>query len=155
MTVLSAFCGCDSFGNRSGTSNPGSSDPGQPSSTLDAMLPLPHGQPPISDVPMPMKYKIDEGKSRNFAVAGVRFVDHLYKGKGDKFVIKRFYEKYMVMNGWKLTSFIFAQGRVALDFEKEHERCTITIVEGGFLGHTTVSVWLCPSRLPTNRSTKT
>jgi len=143
------ICGCDSSNKKS--SEPGGMETGgagQARASADAMLPMPQAQPPISDVPVPIDFKIDEDKSRNYAVAGVRFVDHVYKGKGDKFVIKRFFERYMVMNRWTLATFIFAQGKVMLDFEKDYERCRITIWESDFLGPTTVSILLWPNTPP-------
>ena len=113
----------------------------------DMTLPVPHMQPPISDVPVPMNFKINENKSRNYAISGVRFVDHVYTGRGDKFVLKRFFERYMVMNRWTLATFVFAQGRVVLDFEKDYERCQVTIWESDFfLGPTTISVILWPNK---------
>ena len=149
MFVVMAASGCSWFERRSDTG--GAVQVGDASSgkgpALDAMLPMPQAQPPISDVPVPINYKIDESKSRNYAVAGTRFVDHVYTGKGDKFVIKRFFERYMVMNRWTLATFIFAQGRIMLDFEKDTERCRITIWESNFfLGPTTVSVLLWPNK---------
>lgn len=108
--------------------------------------PPPQLHPPISDVPVPYGFGLDEDKSRNYAVAGVRFVDHVYKGKGDKFALKRFFERYMPMNRWVLSTFIFAQGQMVLDFDRPDERCRVTIRDNETWGTATVSVLVWPDK---------
>lgn len=111
-----------------------------------AGTPPPQMRPPISDVPVPQDFDLVESKSRNYAVAGARFVDHVYKGRGDKFELKRFYERYMPMNRWVLSTFIFAQGRMVLDFDKTGERCRVTITDSEFWGTAEISVLIWPNR---------
>jgi len=145
--------GCGLFEGRWGGSGAsgGNSANTATQSNIDANLPLPQSQPPISDIPVPINFKLDEANSRNYAVPGARFVDHIYTGRGDKFVLKRFFERYMVMNRWVLATFSFGQGRIVLDFEKDYEHCRITIWEGGFLRPTSVSVFLSPSKPPAGK----
>lgn len=87
-------------------------------------------QPPISDMPVPLTFKLDEGKSRNFAAAGARYVDHVYKGGADKFAVARFYKRQMPVARWTLVTDMFVQGDIMLDFEKQTERCRIIITDG-------------------------
>ncbi len=47
-------------------------------------------QPPLPDLPVPVGFKLEEGKSRSFEAAGPRYIDHTYKGRADKFAVKRF-----------------------------------------------------------------
>ena len=90
-------------------------------------------RPPIADLPIPVGFKLNEGQSRSFAAAGARYVDHLYKGKGDKFAVARFYKSQMPRNRWVLVTDMFIQGEVVLDFEKETERCRVVLSGGGGL----------------------
>ena len=106
--------------------------------------PLPRSDPPLADIPVPLDFKLDGKASRNFASEGIRFVDHVYTGRGEMFELKRFYERYMPLSGWTQNTEIFAQNRIMLDFEKGGENCRVTIHEGGglFSGTTVaVQVW--------------
>jgi len=88
------------------------------------------GRPPIPDLPVPIGFKLDENKSVDYAVAGARFVNHKYKGNAEKLEVKRFYERQMPISRWTLTTAMFASGDVVLDFEKDVERCRVTITKG-------------------------
>ena len=139
--AVTAFApGCGWF-DKSGDEGPSAGQANEP-------LPVPQARPPIADVPMPIGFDLDEGKSRNYAVSGIRWVDHSYKGRGDKFRMKRFFEHYMQTYRWTMTSFIFAQGRMVLDFEKDPERCRITISGGGWWSACVVAVHIWPHRVP-------
>ncbi|MDY7010851.1 MAG: hypothetical protein SVV80_08890 [Planctomycetota bacterium] len=98
--------------------------------------------PPIHDVPVPIGFKLDENRSRNFTAAGARYVDHLYKGSADKWVTARFYKRQMPTNRWTFVTDIFAQGDIRLDFERETERCQIIIGKGSLFHPTYIKVQL-------------
>ncbi len=117
------------------------SDPGAPMILVLA----PNHQPPIPDFPVPIGFKLDEKVSRDYALAGARLVDHIYKGSENKLAVKRFYERQMPINRWTLTTAMFVQGDVMLDFEKENERCRVMITDGGFWGGTKIKVRLWTS----------
>ncbi|MCK4601387.1 MAG: hypothetical protein KAU28_02905 [Phycisphaerae bacterium] len=102
-------------------------------------------RPPIPDLPMPIGFKLDEGKSRNFAAAGARYIDHIYKGKANKFAVARFYRRQMPTNRWTLVTDRFVQGDVILDFEKETERCYIVITKGSLFRPTRIKAQLWTS----------
>jgi len=102
-------------------------------------------RPPIPDLPVPIGYKLDEGKSRNFAAAGARYIDHLYKGKADKFAVARFYKRQMPINRWTLVTDMFVQGNVVMEFEKQIERCNVTITDGSIFHPTYIKVQLWTS----------
>ena len=103
------------------------------------------GRPPIPDLPVPIGFKLDENKSVDYAVAGARFVNHKYKGNADKFEVKRFYERQMPISRWTLTTAMFASGDVVLDFEKDVERCRVTITKGSLFHRIYVHVRLWTS----------
>ena len=77
--------------------------------------------------------------SGNFSAAGARYVDHVYKGRADKFAVGRFFKRQMPINRWALVTDMFVQGDIMLDFEKDTERCRVTITDGSF-GATAVKV---------------
>ncbi|MCK4625291.1 MAG: hypothetical protein KAV00_08280 [Phycisphaerae bacterium] len=99
-------------------------------------------RPPIHDMPIPIGFKLDENRSRNFTAAGARYVDHLYKGSADKWVVARFYKRQMPTNRWTFVTDIFAQGDLRLDFERETERCQIIIGKGSLFNPTYIKVQL-------------
>ncbi len=98
--------------------------------------------PPIHDMPVPIGFELDEDRSRNFTAAGARYVDHLYKGSADKWVVARFYKRQMPTNRWTFVTDIFAQGDIRLDFERETERCQIVIGKGSLFNPTYIKVQL-------------
>lgn len=87
-------------------------------------------KPPVSDLPVPQGFKLDESRSRTFAEATYRYVDHVYEGSADKYMISRFYKRYMPISRWVLATDMFVQGNIILDFEKDNERARITIGRG-------------------------
>ena len=137
--ILVFTAGCN---NNSGTVDTSAGAPRQapPFTQLIAQ-----GRPPVPDLPVPLGFKLDEGRSRDYSVAGARFVDHLYKGRADKFAIKRFYERQMPINRWVLSTAMFAGGDVMLDFEKDTERCRVTVTSGGLLRRKRIKVRLWTS----------
>jgi len=116
--------GCNGEGHSAKTAS-GQAD----SSPLSIDL-VPRARPPIPDLPVPIGFKMDEGESLDYALHGARFVNHKYKGGSEKLAVKRFYERYMLVNRWDLTTAMFVSGDIMMDFEKETERCRVTITDG-------------------------
>ena len=52
----------------------------------------------------------------------------------------------MPMNRWVLSTFIFAQGQMVLDFDRPDERCRVTIRDNETWGTATVSVLVWPDK---------
>ncbi len=102
-------------------------------------------RPPIPDLPIPVGFKLDEGKSRYYNPGGARFADQTYKGGADKLAVMRFYERQMPISRWVLTMSKFVRGEIELDFEKESERCRITITNGSLFHKTYIRVDLYTS----------
>lgn len=88
--------------------------------------------PPIPDLPVPSGFRLDENRSHSFAEAGIRYVEHCYKygGHTDKHAVARFYKRHMPYSRWTLVTDMFVKGNVILDFEKDSERCRVTITRG-------------------------
>ena len=116
--------------------------PRQVSSSLELVA---QSRPPVPDVAVPLGFKLDEGKSRNFAAAGARYVDHVYKGPEDKWAVARFYKRHMPVNRWTLVTDKFVQGNIELDFDKETERCQVTIGNGDLFHKTVIKLALWTS----------
>ena len=133
VAVVAAAAGCSQSGSSSGVAPEGSA-PAGPVPELVAM-----SRPPIADMPVPIGFSLDEGKSRNFSAAGARYVDHVYKGRADKFAVGRFFKRQMPINRWTLVTDMFVQGDIMLDFEKDTERCRATVTDGSF-GSTIIKV---------------
>jgi len=102
-------------------------------------------RPPIPDVPVPVGFALDESRSRAFAAAGARYVDHVYHGGDGRFAVARFYKQQMPAARWVLVTALFVQGDLMLDFEKETERCRVVIKKGGMFHQTDVFVQLWTS----------
>ena len=138
VSLVAVAAGCN------GTQNV--SDPAE--KTRVAPIPELRAQarPPIPDLPVPIGYRLDEGKSRTFEAGGARYIDHVYRGGADKFTVARFFKKQMQISRWVLMTSMFVQGDIRLDFEKGAERCSITITDGDLFNKTHVNVQLWVSR---------
>jgi len=106
---------------------------------------LAQARPPIPDLPVPLGFDLNEGKSRSFAAAGARYVDHVYSGGSDKFSVARFYKRQMPNNRWTLVTEMFIQGETMLDFEKDTERCRVIVTGGGLFHSSKVKIQLWTS----------
>lgn len=99
-------------------------------------------RPPVADLPVPVGFKLDQQRSRGFTTGGARWVDHVYKGSGDKFAVARFYKRNMPINNWNLMTDMFVQGDIILTFEKEREASRVVISDGSLFNPTQVSLQL-------------
>ena len=102
-------------------------------------------RPPLPDLPVPIGFKLDEGRSRNFRGGTARYVDHLYKGGADKFAVARFYMRHMPIQRWVLVTDMFVQGEVMMDFKKESESCRIIVSDGSLFNPTHIKITLWTS----------
>lgn len=99
----------------------------------------------VADVPVPDGFDLAEKRSRSYKnQTGLRWVDYLYKGGGEKFDVVKFYEKQMINYHWEPQTTQTAQGQTSLDFLKNDERCRITVSGGGALSSTFVHVSITP-----------
>ena len=137
--ILLAVAGCN--GNTQ-TIDASTGAPRQVQPVLDLVA---MSRPPVPDLPVPIGFSLDEGKSRDYAFAGARFVDHVYQGGSPKLAVKRFYERQMPINRWTLTTSMFVRGEVMLDFEKETERCRVMVSDGSGFNATAIKVQLYTS----------
>jgi len=137
LAASAALAGCGSSSNSASYSGD-AADVG-PDPELVAMR-----RPPVDDLPVPIGFYLDEGRSRNLAVAGARFIDHAYRGKADKFAVGRFYKRQMPISRWTLVTDRFTQGEILQDYEKGNERCRVSISDSGGLFPQTIvklAIW--------------
>jgi hypothetical protein len=124
LALSACLCGCTEQ-----TSTVGATEDTQQLLDLPPELAA-QARPPILDLPVPVGFSMDERRSRDFAAAGARYVDHVYKGRSDKFAVGRFYKRNMPRSRWVLVTDMFVQGDIMLDFEKQTERCRIIVAKG-------------------------
>ena len=99
--------------------------------------------PFVTDVPVPVGFKLDEGKSRSTQAGGVRLVDHRYTGRVDKWDVGRFYKRQMPLAQRALNSDRMIQGTIFLTFSKGNEACDVLIADGQWW-NTVVKVAIYP-----------
>ena len=83
---------------------------------------------PISDLPVPMGFRILEAESED-AYTGRRrlYVRHVYEGSGEPFAVRNFYRDRMPQYHWQLVSSVHVAGTHSMVFEKGQESCTVTV----------------------------
>ena len=119
VAALVASAGCDN-----GSSFDSNPRVRQPETALVLMA---EPRPPISDLPVPIYFKLDEGKSRDYAAGNARYVDHTYRGSADKNAVAEFYRLEMRRFHWERVSDRSSGGVRTIDFDKGSERCVIVI----------------------------
>lgn len=127
MMVGFVLVGCQS----GGTIDTGSGAPREVASPSELIA---QSRPPVPDVPLPIKFTFEDTKSRSYAVAGIRIIDHSYVdrswfNKADKWAVGRFYKRQMLVNRWTLESDQMVRGTICLQFNKDKEHCKITITD--------------------------
>ncbi len=83
---------------------------------------------PISDLPVPMGFRILEDESED-AYTGRRrlYVRHVYEGSGEPFAVRNFYRDRMPQYKWQLVNTVHFAGTHSMVFQKGQESCTVAI----------------------------
>ena len=102
-------------------------DPNAPGAPGAVVGLLPAAPPPISDVPVPAGFKLQESISRSYSSAGSRYIDHTYKGDADKVDVTAFYRKYMPGKNWTFRGSQMIRGTIHLRYEHPTEFCDVSI----------------------------
>jgi hypothetical protein len=101
--------------------------------------------PPITDIPVPVGFEIDDGHSRNFPAGSARFIDHVYNGDAEKWALNDFYKKMLPLKGWTQPTQMFRQGEIIMDCQKDGENCHLVIRGGSLFSSSQVKVQVWPS----------
>ena len=124
------LAGCSGFPGGSGDQSSDGADNGQPKAiapTGGSGL-VAQSEPPVADLPVPLGFKLDESRSRNYESAGVRFIDHTYRGdNAKKDAVAQFYRRQMSNKNWNLRGSQMVRGTVLLRYEKGDELCDVRI----------------------------
>jgi hypothetical protein len=103
---------------------------------------------PIPDLPVPIGFDFEEDESTNVTPGTIRFLDHVYTGREDKFAVARFYLREMPRHDWTLEHDLFIRGDRSMDFTRPGEACRVRITGGGGLSRTRVRILLWPTSRP-------
>ncbi len=133
VLLATMVAGCENAGRTIGIGSSGPEAVPEPDSLVAK------SQPPMVDLPMPVSFDLKESRSRSMAAPGLRFVDHWYYGREDKWAVGRFFKRQMPAAQWQLQADRMMTGDIVLDFVKGRESCKMTIGEN-FWGTTTVHV---------------
>lgn len=83
--------------------------------------------PYVSDLPLPVDFKLVERQSEDKVTAGRRIVKHVYQGKHSLQAVKSFYQHYMPQSNWIPIEHSLNKGVYLLMHRKGEERCEIRI----------------------------
>ncbi len=112
---------------------------------------------PISDLPVPMGFRILEDESED-AYTGRRrlYVRHVYEGSGEPFTVRNFYRDRMPQYQWQLVSSVHVAGTHSMVFEKGQESCTVTVsrYKSGWRSGIRVQIIIMPEERGTQASTR-
>jgi hypothetical protein len=84
-------------------------------------------QPFVVDIPVPLKFKLNERESTHTMVAGRRSIKHLYEGPDSTLLTRNFYVQNMPTNGWQIVNEHLLRNIYELKYRKGEERCEIRI----------------------------
>jgi hypothetical protein len=85
--------------------------------------------PYVSDLPVPVKFKLVERESEDQVKPGHRLIRHLYEGENSMLTVSNFYQHYMPQANWEPTERRLNKGSYLLKYRKGMETCEIRIEE--------------------------
>ncbi|NQU76115.1 MAG: hypothetical protein HQ546_07380 [Planctomycetes bacterium] len=89
---------------------------------------------PVTDLAVPLGFKLDEKNSRSMATVGIRSVEHRYTGRADKWAVGRFFKRQMPLAQWTLLSDRMSEGTIHLTFSNGRELCELEIGDRALYG---------------------
>jgi len=98
---------------------------------------------PIADVPVPIGFKLQEGKSYAQVTGPLRFVKYYYVGRESTLPVVKFFKDNMPLNKWDFVSQDGPANEMTLKFTKSNEDCVI-VIQGGSM-HTKVWINIDPT----------
>lgn len=87
----------------------------------------PSARPFEPDIPVPAGFRLADRSSEDWSSGVTRYLRHLYRGRADKYVVRRFFREQMPLVRWTAISDSNVHGRVTMRFERGNEVCTVTI----------------------------
>lgn len=106
----------------------------------------PRPVPYISDVPVPVGFKLVDKMTDDYVSGGMRVVRHEYEGRADRAALRNFYQEQMPTYRWARISDQNIKGEITLRFEKGNESCTVIIrpTTGDWLDQSSIRVTIVP-----------
>lgn len=107
---------------------------------------VPSLSPYFADVPAPKGFKLVDEETSDYTTTGLRYARHLYEGKASPVEVRDFYQEQMPLSRWKWINTQNESGVQMLRFEKEDERCDITVERRprGPFGKTRIKLRISP-----------
>lgn len=106
----------------------------------DALL-LPAADSPITDVPIPAGFQLEESKSMSRVLpSGVRYVDHQYAGDDSSYQVVKFYKDALPGQGWQNQSQEQVHEVITLKYAKATENLVVTVSSGTLKTHIRVKI---------------
>lgn len=93
----------------------------------------------LSDVPIPVGFKLIPESSYFFETSGVRIGLLKYEGKNDPERVVNFYKEQMPLYNWRLLNLV-EYGERLMNFDREEESCIISLLPKGKKIMLTISV---------------
>ena len=89
---------------------------------------VPSARPYEADIPLPEGFRLVDRSSEDWAAGRrIRYLRHRYRGRADKYTVRRFYREQMPLVRWTAISDGNVNGRITMRFERAAESCTVTI----------------------------
>jgi hypothetical protein len=85
--------------------------------------------PYVSDLPVPVKFKLVERESEDQVKPGHRTIRHLYEGDCSLLAAANFYQHYMPQANWEFVDRQLNKGVYTFKYRKGMETCEIRIEE--------------------------
>ncbi len=87
----------------------------------------PSADPYEADIPVPAGFHLVDRASEDWSSGSIRYLRHRYRGRADKYIVRKFYRRQMPLVRWTPISDHNVQGRIIMRFQRSAESCTITI----------------------------
>lgn len=87
----------------------------------------PSASPYEADIPVPTEFRLVDRSSEDWASGPIRYLRHRYRGRADKYIVRKFYREQMPLVRWTPVSDHNVQGRIMMRFQRGAESCTVTI----------------------------
>ena len=84
-------------------------------------------RPYAQDIPLPAGFRLADQSSEDWSGGSVRYLRHRYRGRADRFSVRKFYRDQMPLVRWTLVSDGNVPGRCTMRFERGAESCTVVI----------------------------
>ena len=90
---------------------------------------MPSLSPYFVDVPVPQGFKLVDEETSDYMTTGIRYARHTYEGAASPVEVRDFFQEQMPLSRWKWINTQNESGVQTLRFEKDQERCDVTVTQ--------------------------